>query len=146
MQEWSLIKGQYNRYMLYVHAPKQTETGEKNLESLENCTFPRVNVCSESAGTPGSPSSSVASDHPALTSLVLCFRSFGSLLQPFTLSSTHFLSAHTSSASPSETPNPFILYLSADEVVKLPFIPLPCPPLSLPFDGGSKSLYFAVIF
>lgn len=97
----------------------------------------------ESAGTPGSPSSS---DHPALTSLVLCFRSFGTLLQPFTLSSTHFLSAHPSSASPSETPNPFILYLSADEVVKLPFIPPPCPPLSLPFDGGSKSYYFAVIF
>lgn len=62
---------------------------------------------------------------------MLSFWFYFGILQPSTVSSTH-LSAHPSSASPSETPNPFILYLSADEVVKLSFIPLPCPLLSLP--------------
>lgn len=104
----------------------RTDMGKENCVSLENRMFPCINFWLESTGTPSSPSSSVSSDHPALTARVV-----STLLQPSTVSSTH-LSAHPSSASPSETPNPFILYLSADEVVKLSFIPLPCPPLSLP--------------
>lgn len=150
MQEWSLIKGQYNTCIYTVCActktdALKTEIGEKNVVSLENYMFPHVNVV---VGVVRAHPLCLPPLPPTIqpSPLVLCFHFFGTLLQPFTLSSTHLLSAHPSSASPSETPNPFILYLSADEVVKLSFIPLPCPPLSLPFDGGSKSLYCAAFF
>lgn len=81
-------------HCMCVHQRKtdalNTEMGEKNLVSSEK----RINFRLESAGTPSSPSSSVASNHPALASRVV-FPSF------WHSSSAFYFVLHTSSLCPS---------------------------------------------
>lgn len=147
MQEWSLIKGQYNRYMLYVHAPKQTRCKlkqERQILYLWRITrFPVYTSAWSLRAHPAPrlpllPPTIQPSPLSCCVSVLLAL-SFSLLLCPPHIFSLPILPLHLPQRP--QIPS-FSIYLQ----MRLSFIPLPCPPLSLPFDGGSKSLYFAIIF
>lgn len=126
-----------------MHKPK-TDEEEKPLSSFLRHEFDlQVRVCWHSL--PPWPftilSFSIPSNCPALISCVAFKDGILKLFFSLLFCPPHIVLPILPWHLPQRPPNPDILYLSTDEVGKLLFLPLPCPPLSLPFDVGSKSLF-----